>query len=233
MKVKVRPDPPRPPGAEGLPMTDVIAKPARPRRWLDRAFQIRLPFFMLFVAGSAVAFWGWKYRAANLDPQGSFLYHQMGVLSRGDATARLTAAESLGSAWADHLPIALPALLNAARDPDARVRRAVIVSLGTAISGAARAREGRIGPEIDAATPALVAALADRDAPVREAAARTLNLLKGEFVKPPKATRPPTAVAGTSEVKVRLVRGVPVRGPCIPLRDHPSWPRPLPRRPGP
>ena len=207
---------PIPPLAWDDPPT-ITAKAARPKRWLDRAFQIHLPFFMLLVAGSAVAFWGWRFRDRNVDPQGSFLSHQIGELSHGDALSRLTAAESLSGAWAEHLPMALPALLNAARDADPRVRRAVIVSLGVAISGAgsARAREGRIGPEIDAATPALVAALADRDATVRQEAARALSLLKGEFVKPPSqpTRRAGAGAAATGETKVKLVNGVPALPP--------------------
>ena len=202
----------------------VTTNTARPTRWLDRAFQIRLPFFMLLVAGSAVAFWGWRFRDRNVDPQGSFLSHQVGELSRGDALSRLTAAESLGGAWAEHLPMALPALLNAARDADPRVRGAVIVSLGTAISGAAWAREGRIGPEIDAATPTLVASLADRDATVRQEAARALTLLKGEFVKPPSQPARPPSAAATGEEKVKLVNGAPA--PPVPPTPVPYGPDP-------
>ncbi len=165
-------------------MTADLAEITPSRRTPRRMLQLRLPFLMVLVAGSALIIWAWKFRDENRDMRRSFMSIQIHDLAHGKARERRFAAESLGDTSPDELGLVLPALAAGSRDVDADVRRASIDSLKKVIPRAAESRNGAVSEEIALVTPVLLVALKDKDPKVRSEAAQAVAWIQGQVNSP-------------------------------------------------
>jgi len=92
----------------------------------------------------------------------------MKELKSKDVKTRISAADDLGhigQVKKSYTEPAVPALIEALRDPDAGVRKAAATAVG------------KIDPDVKVAVPALTDALKDKAPPVRQAAAGALGLI--------------------------------------------------------
>jgi HEAT repeat protein len=90
----------------------------------------------------------------------------MKELKAQDAKTRVSAAEEIGhigQVKKSYAEPAVPSLIDATKDSDARVRKAAADALG------------KVDPNVEVAVPALMAALKDKASPVRQAAAGALG----------------------------------------------------------
>ncbi len=123
--------------------------------------------FCLLLVSAAPAAWGQASRSGLIlnacagKPEPGYWIERLGA---PDARTRSLAASALGEMRAT---AAVPALIRALEDGNARVRLAVVEALG------------RIGPGAKAAVPALTRALSDGDAEIRATAQRTLDRIGG------------------------------------------------------
>lgn len=157
--------------------TATPAKPARP--WLDRdrMFQMRLPVFVVAVAGCALICWAWIFHRDHTDPDRVMTKRHIATLRGSSAAGRVFAAQSL-----DGIPPALfdegaVALMAAVKDPDAKVRGAAVRSLATSLVFYFQVTGGELPPRRDAATLAILEALRDHDGAVRASARLALDIL--------------------------------------------------------
>jgi hypothetical protein len=157
-----------------------MPQPAAPtkHRWFDRMFQIRLPVFVLIVAGCALVCWAYLFNIRYRNLELSLISHQIDTLRTSSiASERRGAAMQLDSVPAARLSEAVPVLMKGLRDSDASVRRASAGSLATSVLRYYGDTKGELPPECDAVSLALVGSLSDSDASVRAAAARALESL--------------------------------------------------------
>jgi HEAT repeat protein len=164
-----------PPLAWDEPSSIIAAKTPRPARWLDRAFQIRLPVFVIIVAGVALVSWAGRWYLETRDPQQAMTGLQMRNLSSPDVSVRRSAADLLDGVPPQFLGQASPVLREAMKDKDPLVRRNATRSLASSVLFFFSNTSGQTPPDRDAAMLALVAALKDPDPEVRGAAARGLR----------------------------------------------------------
>ncbi len=145
-----------------------------PKRWNGRKYQIRLPVFMLIVAGVALILSAWKFRTQNADMQASWISLQLSALANGSADERLGAAQLLDIVPAEQVEEVIPALTSATFDKEAKVRVVAIKSLAAVISSRFESTKGILPSGRDVAVNRLLACLSDPDAAVRTEAIKAL-----------------------------------------------------------
>jgi HEAT repeat protein len=151
--------------------------------------RLRLRHLLALVAASAGFFAVMQYRQGVYDPASA----QARRLRSLDPAARLGAADALGRMGPDALS-AIPSLLGALNDGDARVRRRVALALTEVL------RRANDEAQVEDVRGALTAALGDPDPGARHAAAVAL----GEFRPDPKVAIPALIeAAGDDDPQIR------------------------------
>jgi hypothetical protein len=146
--------------------TPSTSHPANKRR----ALQLRMPVFVVIVAGCALVMWAWKYNRANQNVAKATVTLRLDELSRSnDPKTRQNAALSLGDTPSDLAAETLePLLIAATRDRVPAVRGAAATALSRVLTGGAWERSGReMADQIERALPTLVGLLDDPDPTVR------------------------------------------------------------------
>jgi HEAT repeat protein len=143
-----------------------------------RALQLRMPVFVVIVAGCALVMWAWKYNRANLNVAKATLSLRLDELSRSDdPKMRRNAALTLGDTPSELAAEALePLLIAATRDPEPGVRGAAATALSRVLSGGAWERSAQeMADQIDRTLPTLVGLMDDPDPMVRALVADALG----------------------------------------------------------
>ena len=149
-----------------------------PNRRVYRMFQMRMPVFMIAVAGAALIFWAAKFNLENRDSQTSWVSRHVYDLSEGEVPLRRAAAELLYSAPDDQFKPVTSALVAATRDPDAQVRAASLKSLASLMQGAFKRSGGVIPSGHKSAIQMMLAGLRDPDPRVRIEALRAVSMFE-------------------------------------------------------
>ncbi len=149
-----------------------------PQRRGNRMFQMRLPVFMVAVAGSSLVLWAARFYWANRDVATSWANQQMVALATANANARWIAADQLGNATREHAARVTPSVVQGTRDPDAPVRRAAVRSLANLLVTQFPGGSTELPADHELVTSAIIRLLKDPDAKVRIEAIRSLATLE-------------------------------------------------------
>jgi hypothetical protein len=146
--------------------TPSISHPANKRR----ALQLRMPVFVVIVAGCALVMWAWKYNRANQNAAKSTMTIALKKLSRDvDPRVRRESALAVGDSPPEFAAEAVePLLIAAAQDADPRVRSAAVRGLDHILWTMAQTPGGEeAAAQIDRVLPSWIALLDDPNPQVR------------------------------------------------------------------
>ena len=164
-----------------------------------RALQLRMPVFVVIVAGCALVMWAWKYNRANQNIDHATMTLHLNELSRSkNPETRRKAAIVLADTPTELAAETLePLLIAATRDADPGVRGEAVSALSSVLTGSAWERSGaEMADQVDRALPTLVSLLDDADSSVRAQTAGVLGVTMKNLVQ---------ARAGKADAEMDLV----------------------------